>query len=742
MLLGRRFLLGLLLAATATVAGCRSDPLPPVDGDFRLAPHTGTVPTGPAGSRLLGVPLVVVTDLAGELTANVPVTLAIASGPSGFSLPEMAVASGPDGVVRADVVLGETGDATIRVTTGPTQKRVETTVTVRSTTPPVVTAVAPQSFGPGDEVTLTGTGLPSAEAGAAVFVGGVQATVLSAAATQLRVRAPACVTPGPVPVTVTVNGQVTTPPVQATYVGAATASLQVLEGVTVPAERLSECLTLLGGGARYLVVPQYATRTNVSGRPSFLLGADAVGGPVTAAITALPDVATLTPQQRLDRALRLRERELSPMAAASGPNPPMDAPPLAALELNSKRNFKVLADLDGDRFETVTSRLKFIGDDILVYVDEAAPANGFTDAQLEQLGRVFDRKLYDVAVNAFGSESDIDRNGHVVVLLTPVVNKLTTAQECEQFGFVTGFFYGLDLTPSLTNSNKAEVFYSVVPDPDGVTGSCAHSMLEVNRLVPATFIHELQHMISWNQHVLVRGAPDEELWLNEGLSHMAEELASLVYERDPSQPRSTPGQLFPDSSQGFITGNVGNAYAYLDDSRSTSLTLFRDFGSLEERGAAWLFLRWLGDQKGDGIFRRLVETRETGAANVEDKAGEPFRRLFADFSTAIYASHLPNVEQSAIPERYRFTSRNFRQIFRRFYDTGFEGISRPFPILPDVIGAGGSTTGSMVPGTMTWVDLRTAPAAAGVTLRFTANGGGTFAEALGAQVTILRLPNP
>jgi hypothetical protein len=40
-------------------------------------------------------------------------------------------------------------------------------------------------------------------------------------------------------------------------------------------------------------------------------------------------------------------------------------------------------------------------------------------------------------------------------------------------------------------------------------------VVEVQAFVPITFIHEFQHMISFNQHVLVRGGDGEVLWLNE-----------------------------------------------------------------------------------------------------------------------------------------------------------------------------------------------------------------------------------
>src|SRR3989442_1036971 len=135
-------------------------------------------------------------------------------------------------------------------------------------------------------------------------------------------------------------------------------------------------------------------------------------------------------------------------------------------------------------------------------------------------------RLYETDTLAFGGESDIDNNGMVIVLMTGKVNALVTSAQCNSptGGYVAGFFFGADLitTPPFATGNAGEIFYSIVPDPSG-TLSCQHSVSAVTQLVPVTFVHEVQHMISFNQHFLVRGNFPEDLWLNEGVSHYAEE---------------------------------------------------------------------------------------------------------------------------------------------------------------------------------------------------------------------------
>src|SRR5690606_25584398 len=69
----------------------------------------------------------------------------------------------------------------------------------------------------------------------------------------------------------------------------------------------------------------------------------------------------------------------------------------------------------------------------------------------------------------------------------------------------------------------------------------------------------------------------------------------------------------------------------------------------------------------------------TGWENVEAQANEPFQQMFGDFSLALYADFRPDVDRAGLDSRYRFLTRDFREIFQRFHDLC--EISNPFPIL-------------------------------------------------------------
>ena len=674
---------------------------------------------------------------------------------SGTALTDTIAVAGFDGTASVGLRLGTALDTSIVEAFLFDQAIAPASSVVRfratATPPPRLDAVVPSAFTAGATVRVRGRFFNVAASGNTVFFGSAKGRVVRGDAdTSLTVVVPPCVSAGSISARVVV-GSVSTNGVVATFAGSAKPlALQPLEGVTVTGMELGSCIQLLGGGASYLLVPQSATSSNGPRQVDFALIASSPtlgteGTPAPLLFSPRPE--TLTLGGRFDVSLREREARLLEAVRASGnlranPNVLASQTRVAAPTVWTQRTFQVLSDFDGSSFKRITARPRYAGDHIVLYVDVDQPPGALTDAELRTFGELFDRTLYDLDVRAFGSESDIDGNGHVIVLFTPVVNALTSATECSSQGFITGFQYGLDLLPTQQNSNRGEIFYALVPDVGG-TRSCEHTKADVQRLVPATFVHEFQHMISFGQHVLARGGAGEVLWLNEGLSHMAEELAGKTYEAKfpPPSGRTDPNQLFPDSAQGFLTPNMRNAQSFLKTPGLTSVSALTGGGTLAERGAAWLFLRWLGDQKGESIYGRLVQTGRTGVANVEDKANETFASLFGDFATAVYTDSLPGIARSGIPARLRLTSRNLRQIFKRFADIDQTGQTPAFPFTPAGFAAGQRVNGSVVSGSMAYFQLTTKPNESSVGLLFARGADLTpFAPDDQVQIGIFRLP--
>ena len=543
-----------------------------------------------------------------------------------------------------------------------------------------------------------------------------------------------------------------------------TFTLASLEGRTVSAADLP-CLTVAPDGGTYLVVPQFATADAALTPVNFTLAAGtaaATANVVLASKRVLPvapgasaDLGQL--QRKFEGMLRRREHSLSSLARANGgASGPLANRVLADVTppvVGSTRAFKVRNSLSGNGVASDTAILKYAGTHLLIYQSTNAPAppNGFTDAQLAALGNTFDLDLYTIDVATFGAPSDIDGNGRVIVLLSPLINKLTDRSVCSSQGYIAGFFDATDLLPAQfpAASNNAELFYALVPDP-GATVSCAHLVATVEQLTLSTFIHEFQHMISFGQHSILRSGHEEDPWLNEGLSHLAEELGSRFYENryPPPSGRTDPDQAFPDSSQGFISGDLYNSYHYLLKPSSTDSTDKASVsnwgngdGSLVQRGGVWLFLRWLGDQQDSLVYGKLDQTSNTGVTNIQVASGVSFPTLFGEFALALYTDSLPGVARSSIPSAYRFTSRNLRALYAKQRQRNPNNFQFTFPIDALPLTAGTSSNEAMYPGTMDFFILTAPTSGSNVVLTFKPTGGSTFSSTLGAQVSVFRCPS-
>ncbi|MBA4070853.1 MAG: hypothetical protein C0497_03315 [Gemmatimonas sp.] len=710
------------------LAAGRAYTLRVIEGDGQAAP---------AGSVLPRALAVEVRDAAGApVKASTVVFRVTAGGADGAALVDTFAVTDEAGRAEAELRLGNrAGGVSVRAYPfGAVERAV--TLSATATGGAAISGVLPGNVGPGDTLAIAGILLGGTAS--AVEFGGVRVRPVSGTDGELRVVVPNCLPPGNVTVRV-LSGTAWTATRTLIYTPRRRAmTLRPYEAVVIGAGELSSCATLAVEAAQeYVVIPQLAVRAEA---PVSTLARVTAGGVTAASLFGdagerfLSQRVRPRAQEELDAHLREVERRLAPGGRGGEPY----QPPMLALTLGSLRTFDVITTLEATEFTKATGRLRYLGAHIGIFVDTSAFPS-YTDAELARLGRLFDTELYRTVVGSFGPESDLDRNGKVLVFLTPRVNALVAANDCGQKGFVTGFFYGRDLLPSLPHSNAGEIFYALVPDPYA-NYSCAHAFNDTQRLVSGTFIHEMQHMISFFHHVVARGGEPEEPWLNEGLSHVAEELASRVFEARYPPPfgRTTAEQIFPDSAQPFIATQLLNSYVYLYSSAGHSVTTFAGSGSLEERGAAWLFLRWLGDQQGDTIYRRLVQTSLQGIANVEARTGERFATLFGDFSVAIWADSIPGVPRRQVQARHRFLSRNLRQLMAR--QALIAGWEDPFPVKPVRVPVGGYVEGPLMPGTMVYGALGPfSPGQGALVLGFARKDGSAFGLGEGAQLGILRV---
>jgi hypothetical protein len=528
-------------------------------------------------------------------------------------------------------------------------------------------------------------------------------------------------------------------------------------------------LTLAGNGASYLIVPQFATdqatfqfvpytmytgstaAASVSASRVAAAGrfVPNVSGGLNASAGLLPPRRPRQAQLAADRALRARARQRmqsstfrASLSRASGaPVRAAVQPPPAA---GSIKSFHVANSFTVNTWATIAAKLAYVGTNVLVYIDTMAPANGFTPAQLTSFGQLFDQTMYPIDTAAFGAPSDIDNNGRVIMLMSPVVNADSPKSTCATIGYVAGFFDETDFNgPSDPNSNQAEIFYTIVPDPTG-TVSCTHTVADLGLDVPATFLHELQHLISFSQHVVVAGGNPGASWLDEGLSLVAEELGSVYYEQKCPPPacRTSSAQLFPDSAQGFVQSFLYDSYSYALLPDTSSITLSDDGSNgFGWRGGAWLLARYLGDQMGSGFYKKLERGSSDGVTAIETATGQSFPSLFANLGLALYTDSLPGLPRTTAPAVNRFTSRNVKALWGRLFATSGPSTSFPTASPVQLFAITTDTTVSvMMPGTMTYFRLDTPATAATVTIQFAAPGSAPFLATLRPQMAVFRLP--
>jgi hypothetical protein len=401
-------------------------------------------------------------------------------------------------------------------------------------------------------------------------------------------------------------------------------------------------------GAEHLVV---AVSTAGAVTPSGTSEAYTLTGQPAAGVAATADRALPSPALSAFRAplladqfhlsLRKREQALARDPRAQFSRGPVPAALVVPPIVGDQRNFWVCAETRCASFVQVAATATHVGSKGAIYLDDTVPAGGLTQADINILGMLFDTdtpNMYSIGTTAFGAESDLDANNVAIILLTDAVNSLSG--NCNSTGSVIlGYFLGRDLFPGMPNSNGGEIFYSFVPDPNNP--SCTVSKSFVQSILPPTFIHEFQHMISFNQRVLIRSGQAEDTWLNEALSHFAQELGGRLL-------LGTHGLgSAQDRFSQFLSANVTNAYEYLEDPEATFLiTPGNSTGTLKERGANWLFVRWIADQfdsdsLGGNLTRSLVQTTRRGSANVAAATAASFSTFRNTFSSAIPPFPLP-----------------------------------------------------------------------------------------------------
>jgi hypothetical protein len=436
-------------------------------------------------------------------------------------------------------------------------------------------------------------------------------------------------------------------------------------------EAVDLCLPGGASGADFVVVPFNASSTSGAQLDTRIV-ASLPSAPTTslapstslASIPQLPFARGAVADERFHQAhLERSHAEFESALRATSGAPAIAARAVPVMGELLRLNSATLSGSGCSNPDYRTGRVVAISDRAVIVADTMNPRNGFSAANYATIGDAFDDLIWQVDTENFGEPTDIDDNDRVIIFYTRAVNELTPANADS---YVGGFFYNRDLfstsgANACAGSNEAEMFYMLAPDPNGEVNGNARSTSFVLERTFSVLAHEFQHLINDSRRLYVNDALVwEDSWLNEGLSHIAEELAFYAASGlAPGQNLGTSA-LVGATAQAFNRYNLDNVERYIRYLRAPEEnSLLGNVDQLATRGAAWAFLRYVADRDaGDdtAMWTRLVNSTSLGLTNLEQVMGANPRDWMHDWQVSVFTDDAG----FAIAERYTQPSWNFR----------------------------------------------------------------------------------
>jgi hypothetical protein len=514
------------------------------------------------------------------------------------------------------------------------------------------------------------------------------------------------------------------------------------------------------GGAEFVLLALHASQTPGATAALDFSGEQLVAapGPPTPDLTPIADVGPTLARAAMraeaarasfDARLRAVERQLAPrMPAARAVWAAREAArrdPRGALmsvaAADPMVGDAVTLNAHLDPCDTVSNRaghVVAVSQRAVVVADDANPAGGFTSEDYARIAQTFTDSVYPLDTRNFGVPADIDANqGRVVIFYTRAVNELTPRNSDFYIG---GFFHPRDLFPKTSSnpnlqacatSNYAEMFYMLVPDPNGDVNGNPRTKGFVDSVTVGVLAHEFQHLINGSRRLYLTNASSfEEGWLNEGLSHIAEEL--MFYQASRLSPRQNinltqllSSPAIRDAANAYQVANFHRLIDYLENPEAYSP--YGPADTLATRGAVWQLLRYAADRNTTAeqtIWQNLVNSRTAGVANMTASFGD-FTTLVRNWATAQYTDDA--VSQTTAT--FQHPSWNYRSVIPRLVQGG------TFPLKTRSLATGGPVSLTLKGGSAAYLRFGVAGNATG---RITATRSGGAALPSEVSLTLVR----
>ena len=317
-------------------------------------------------------------------------------------------------------------------------------------------------------------------------------------------------------------------------------------------------------GAEYVVMPY---QTDLDRRTGYRLLYQVTGDVLTGSLEIPPLPRGLGPG--VDGPSDVRRGDIDPAALTASAEVPR------AVSIRS-------CGIKADRM----APLRYDGVSVAIYVD--APRDQH-QARIDSIGRAFDERIHPTNTRLFGPTTDLDLNGHLLVIMSP------------ELGIRGGIYCDTIRTLGV------ESFYAnwIPSDP-------------IDRPL-ATLAHEHQHVINAGLHLTRTGAIGDEEWLNEGLSYAAEALNS------------------------YWTGSLLRLWQFTRGQNGGLSMLPLDYAEAFNH-QYMMFALYLGDRFGPVTYRNLGLSGRRGVANVEGVTGMPFEELLRDWFIAAAVTNLDLIQ--------------------------------------------------------------------------------------------------
>ncbi|MDB5102043.1 MAG: hypothetical protein JWM80_6464 [Cyanobacteria bacterium RYN_339] len=282
-------------------------------------------------------------------------------------------------------------------------------------------------------------------------------------------------------------------------------------------------------------------------------------------------------------------------------------------------------DTPGSEAEVqVQATLAAVGQHCYVWNDPAGNssphATALLAARIREIADTFDAQIYPTDTRLFGSEANpgVDGDPRIHILISPAVSQ-------GGGGTTLGYFSRRDAYPANPNG-RAIMQHSNAKELINVATRIVLTGSQEDYL--GTLAHEFEHMINFNQKVLLgKNAVGEDLWIDEGMAMYALE---------------------------------ANGYGLRGGGR-VLLNHVRDFQAQPETyslnewdanphgigyGPVYLFMVYVADRFGEGILHEIVSSPQIGFPNLEARLnahGSRFSDLFADWAAANVVDHVPGM---------------------------------------------------------------------------------------------------